>query len=158
MDDYFDLGAFHMPITTTSEEAQTWFDRGLAWCYGFNHEEALLCFRKALEHDPDCTMAHWGVAYASGPNYNKLWVDFGDAEREECLARARAAGQQGPGVCEPVRAMSRRDLPRRSWRGFPMIRQMTGRLGTMPMRRPCERSIARTRTIRMSVRSSPMPS
>ena len=94
MDDYFDLGAFHMPVTTTSEEAQTWFDRGLAWCYGFNHEEALLCFRKALEHDPDCTMAHWGVAFASGPNYNKPWVDFGDAEREECLARARAASQK----------------------------------------------------------------
>ena len=89
MDDYFDLGAFHMPITTTSRQAQTWFDRGLAWCYGFNHEEAIHCFRQALEHDPDCAMAHWGVAFASGPNYNKLWVDFGDAEREECLAVAR---------------------------------------------------------------------
>ena len=31
------------------------------------------CFQKALEHDPDCAMAHWGVAYASGPNYNVPW-------------------------------------------------------------------------------------
>ncbi len=92
--DYFDLGTFHMPVTTTSPQAQTWFDRGLAWCYGFNHEEALHCFRQALEHDPACAMAHWGIAFASGPNYNKLWGDFGDAEREECLGLARRESRE----------------------------------------------------------------
>ncbi len=89
MDDYFDLGGYHCPITTSSQEARTWFDRGLAWCYGFNHEEALHCFGKALEHDPGCAMAHWGVAFATGPNYNKLWVDFGEDERMVCMKRAR---------------------------------------------------------------------
>ena len=70
---YYDLGKFGRRITTTSPEAQLWFDRGLTWVYAFNHEEAVKCFQKALEHDPDCAMAHWGVAYASGPNYNVPW-------------------------------------------------------------------------------------
>ncbi len=94
MDDYFDLGGLHCPITTSSAQAQVWFDRGLAWCYGFNHEEAVLCFEHALEHDPDCAMAHWGVAFAIGPNYNKLWVDFGDEERAACLKRAREESRE----------------------------------------------------------------
>ncbi len=71
MDDYYDLGAYKRTVTTSSPEAQTWFDRGLTWLYAFNHAEAIKCFQKALEHDPDCAMAHWGVAYAAGPNYNR---------------------------------------------------------------------------------------
>ncbi|MBL6614970.1 MAG: tetratricopeptide repeat protein [Reyranella sp.] len=70
---YYDLGKFGRKITTSSPEAQTWFDRGLTWVYAFNHEESVKCFQKALEHDPDCAMAHWGVAYAAGPNYNVPW-------------------------------------------------------------------------------------
>ena len=69
--DYFDLGDHHRPVTTTSADAQTWFDRGLAWTYGFHHEEAQRCFERAVEADPECAMAHWGIAYVVGPNYNK---------------------------------------------------------------------------------------
>ena len=58
----FDLGTLSFPVTTRSDEAQRWFDRGLAWCYAFAHEEAVRCFRRAAEHDPDCAMAWWGVA------------------------------------------------------------------------------------------------
>ena len=71
--DYFDLGPFSRTITTHAPAAQVWFDRGLNWVYGFNHMEAIACFRKALEYDADCAMAHWGVAYAAGPNYNLPW-------------------------------------------------------------------------------------
>ena len=45
---YFDLGKGHREITTVSEEAQRWFDRGLTWIYGFNHDEAIICFNKAI--------------------------------------------------------------------------------------------------------------
>jgi tetratricopeptide (TPR) repeat protein len=72
----YDLGRYHRGITTSSAEAQLWFDRGLVWCYGYNHEEAVRCFRKAAKADPDCAMAHWGIAYAAGPNYNKQWKAF----------------------------------------------------------------------------------
>ncbi|TDD34756.1 tetratricopeptide repeat protein [Actinomadura sp. KC06] len=91
MDDYFELGSHTFPVTTVSPEAQIWFDRGLVWRYAFNHEEALLCFEKAVEHDPACAMAHWGIAYALGPYYNKPWDDFTAEEAAESLANAREA-------------------------------------------------------------------
>ena len=91
MGDYYNLGNYSRSISTTSPEAQTWFDRGLVWNYAYHHEEAVECFRKALEYDPACVMAYWGIAYAIGPNYNKQWGDFDDDEKETCLADAHLA-------------------------------------------------------------------
>jgi len=91
MSDYYDLGVYERQITTRSSDAQLWFTRGLNWCYGFNHEEAIVCFEKALEQDPDCAMAHWGIAYAIGPNYNKPWEAFDDDDKQSSLQRALAA-------------------------------------------------------------------
>jgi len=89
--DYFDLGDHRRRVTTTSSEAQTWFDRGLAWTYGFHHEEARACFERAIEADPDCAMAHWGVAYVVGPNYNNAWDAFDPVSLAQSLTTARAA-------------------------------------------------------------------
>ncbi len=89
--DYFDLGTYSRPISTTSEDAQVWFDRGLAWTYAYNHEEAIECFRKALACDPGCAMAHWGIAYCIGPNYNKPWNTFEEDEKPDCIAVARSS-------------------------------------------------------------------
>lgn len=83
--DHFDLGAHTRMVSTTSPDAQRWFDLGLNWCFGFNQEEGAKCFRKALEADPDCVMAHWGVVYASGPFYNLAWRDFGEEEAKASL-------------------------------------------------------------------------
>ena len=80
--DRFDLGAHTRKIRTKSAEAQRWFDLGLNWCFGFNQEEGVKCFHKALEFDPQCVMAHWGIAYGSGPFYNLMWRDFGKAEAD----------------------------------------------------------------------------
>ena len=66
MSDYYDLGTNSRLVTTNSAEAQVWFDRGLLWCYAFNHEEAVRCFRKAAEYDQDCAMAYWGIAMPPG--------------------------------------------------------------------------------------------
>ena len=84
----FDLGTYSRPITNSSPDAQLWFDRGLIWTFGFNHDEAVFCFRQAVEADPDCAMAHWGIAYAIGPNYNKPWEAFGRKEVASALATA----------------------------------------------------------------------
>ena len=89
--EYYDLGRHSRPVTTSSPQAQTWFDRGLVWTYGFNHEEAVYCFEQALRHDPDCAMAHWGVGYALGPNYNKPWEAFDEADLRSTLEHAHAA-------------------------------------------------------------------
>ena len=89
--DYYDLGSYGRKVTTSSPTAQLWFDRGLVWTYAYNHEEAVVCFQRAVDADPDCAMAHWGIAYGIGPNYNKQWADFEDHEKSDSLAQARTA-------------------------------------------------------------------
>jgi tetratricopeptide (TPR) repeat protein len=79
------LGGAHHAVTTQKPEAQRFFDQGLALIYGFNHDEALLSFRRAAEIDPYCPMAFWGVALAVGPNYNDPEPDL---ERERTAADA----------------------------------------------------------------------
>jgi tetratricopeptide (TPR) repeat protein len=91
---YYDLGRHGRRITTQSADAQAWFDRGLTWCYGYNHEEAVRCFRKAAELDPACAMAHWGISYAAGPNYNKQWKAFDPADLQRSLETAYDAARR----------------------------------------------------------------
>jgi tetratricopeptide (TPR) repeat protein len=83
----FDLGTYRRAVSTRSPAAQRWFDTGLNWCYGFNREEAIRCFEKALSFDPGCAMAHWGIAYAAGPFYNLTWREHGAAESEKAARR-----------------------------------------------------------------------
>ncbi|GJM24323.1 MAG: hypothetical protein DHS20C16_07380 [Phycisphaerae bacterium] len=64
------LGSHTRVVTTTSPEAQTYFNQGLNWMYAFNHDEAIRSFKKAAELDPTCAMAWWGISYCEGPNYN----------------------------------------------------------------------------------------
>ena len=80
----------HHVITPT---AQLWFDRGLNWLFGFNHSEAIKCFQKALIHDGECAMAHWGISYASGPNYNLPWVRYDPLGRQMALSASYDAMQ-----------------------------------------------------------------
>lgn len=89
--DYFDLGHYSRAITTNSPSSQLWFDRGLIWIYAYNHEEAIACFEKALKDDPECAMAHWGIAYAIGPNYNKPWEAFEEEEKPDAVGGAKNA-------------------------------------------------------------------
>lgn len=81
--DHFNLGTHTKMISTSSSEAQRWFNIGLNWCFGFNHEEGVRCFLQALKFDPDCVMAHWGAAYGAGPFYNNVWRQFSPNEADE---------------------------------------------------------------------------
>ncbi|MCW5747214.1 MAG: tetratricopeptide repeat protein [Alphaproteobacteria bacterium] len=111
---YYDLGAYTRPITTKSAEAQVWFDRGLNWVFGFNHAEAIKCFGKALEHDPRCAMAQWGIAYAAGPNYNLPWHLYDPAGKAQALAAAYDAMQAALALADgatPVEQALIRALP-----------------------------------------------
>ncbi|OAA79202.1 Tetratricopeptide-like helical [Akanthomyces lecanii RCEF 1005] len=92
--EYYDLGTHSRSVTTASKDAQTWFDRGLVWSYGFNHEEAAKCFEHAIAADPDCAMAYWGLAYALGPNYNKPWEAFEEGERKSATQCTHEAVEQ----------------------------------------------------------------
>jgi tetratricopeptide (TPR) repeat protein len=87
---YFDLGSYDRRVETVAPQAQIWFNRGLVWAYAFNHEEAVRCFERALQHDPDLAIARWGIAYSVGPNYNKAWEAFDPVDLTASLSRARA--------------------------------------------------------------------
>ena len=50
---YDNLGNYHFAITTTSPEAQKYFDQGLTLSYAFNHAEAIRAFRQAAALDPE---------------------------------------------------------------------------------------------------------
>ncbi|MEM0988307.1 MAG: hypothetical protein AAGK00_05460 [Pseudomonadota bacterium] len=91
--DYFDLGTHSRPVTTSSDDAQTWFDRGLNWLFCFNHGEAAACFQRAIDADHKCAMAHWGLSYALGPNYNLPWHRYDEKGRAKALAAAYDALQ-----------------------------------------------------------------
>jgi hypothetical protein len=73
------LGNLHHEVTTSSMEAQQFFDQGLTLIYAFNHEEAIRSFKRAAELDPKMAMAYWGIGYALGPNINSAI----DVEREK---------------------------------------------------------------------------
>ena len=91
--EYFDLGPYCRKVTTSSDGAQLWFDRGLNWLFGFNHGEAVKCFKKAIEHDEGCAMAYWGISYASGPNYNLPWHLYDPKGKQRALEAAYDAMQ-----------------------------------------------------------------
>jgi len=114
--EYYDLGPYTRKITAAVPEAQLWFDRGLNWLYGFNHAEAIACFKKALEHDPDCAMAYWGISYAAGPNYNLPWHLYDPAGKAAAVAAAYDALQSALARAErasPVEQALIRALPAR---------------------------------------------
>ncbi len=109
MDYPYDLGSYSRKVTTASADAQRWFDRGLNWCFGYHHEEAIACFEKALQADPNCAMAHWGVAYAAGPNYNFPWELSGPrgARPRRCSCCAHDACRAGVALIGGVTAAER---------------------------------------------------
>jgi hypothetical protein len=102
MSDYFDLGSYARPVTTASDPARVWVQRGLLWAYAFNHEEAVACFEQAISADPQCALAYWGVAYALGPNYNKPWETFEPAEAVSVTARTHAAAAAAHRLADQV--------------------------------------------------------
>jgi tetratricopeptide (TPR) repeat protein len=91
---YDGLGSYSRQVTTGSPEAQRYFDQGLAFLHGFNHRAAIRAFQQAAELDPNCAMAHWGVALSCGPHINFIAVPPPAAElawKELNFARKNAA-------------------------------------------------------------------
>ncbi len=104
---YFDVGTYARPVTAANDGARQWFNRGLVWCYGFAHEEAIRCFERAIDADPGCAMAHWGIAYAAGPYYNKQWVKFDEVDLAKTVARTYEASRQALALKDGASAVER---------------------------------------------------
>jgi len=118
-----DLGDYHFPITTSSEEAQVYFDQGIALLYGFNHDEAARYFRRAAELDPEAPMPYWGLALAIGPNYNDTAVDEARAQATyDAVRNAQARAARGtPREQAYIAAIARRYAspdPNSEWLAF----------------------------------------
>src|SRR5947207_11664611 len=91
---YDGVGSYSRKVTTNAAEAQRYFDQGLGFLQGFNHRAAIRAFQQAAELDPECAMAHWGVALACGPHINSIAVPPPVAElawKELELAQKNAA-------------------------------------------------------------------
>jgi tetratricopeptide (TPR) repeat protein len=106
---YDSLGSYSYRITTTSPDAQRWFDQGLRLVYAFNHGEAQKAFREAARQDPRCAMCYWGIAIAEGSNYNSPT----DADREKQALAAIERAQQVAAAATPreqamIRALAMR--------------------------------------------------
>ncbi len=50
--------------------AQKYFTRGVALLHSFTYEESAEAFRGAAAQDPQCAMAHWGLAMTE---YHQMW-------------------------------------------------------------------------------------
>ncbi|MBX3744592.1 MAG: hypothetical protein KF833_04730 [Verrucomicrobiae bacterium] len=106
------LGRHHHPITTRSPLAQRYFNQGMVLLYGFNHAEAIRSFQAVAELDPACAMAHWGIAYAHGPNINRP-MEPGDVPQAwNALQKAQElAPQAGPREQAYIAALAERYRP-----------------------------------------------
>lgn len=97
------LGKHTRPVATAKPEAQRYFDQGMAFMFAFNHDEATRAFRHAAEIDPDCAMAYWGAALASGINYNN--PNFPPEKVKAAVEAVKTAGEKSKAESEANRAL-----------------------------------------------------
>ena len=64
------LGTFTRPISSSSKEAQAFFDQGFQMMYAFAKPEAVRSFRESWKRDPNCAICYWGEAWAWGSYLN----------------------------------------------------------------------------------------
>ena len=89
-------GLCRFPVTTTSAEAQQFFDQGVVQLHGFWFLEAERSFRQVLKLDPDCAMAWWGMAMANveNPKRAKMLMADGMAKKRDHLTPRENAWMQ----------------------------------------------------------------
>src|SRR5687768_6713543 len=80
------------PVSTSSSEAQKFFDQGVGQLHGFWYFEAERSFRQVAALDTNCAMALWGMAMANTSNekrakgfIEKAVKMTNDLSRRECL-------------------------------------------------------------------------
>ena len=77
-----DIGSVHQKVTTSSSEAQAFYDQGLTLLHHYAFIDAARSFRQELRSDPDCAMCWMGLARAEQ-----------GLERREATAAAIAQAQ-----------------------------------------------------------------
>jgi len=82
------VGTVHFP-TSCSPSVQKEFERGVALLHSFAFETAETTFRQVVKDDPQCAMAHWGIAKTywrwGGSNAAKLKLAWNEVQTAESL-------------------------------------------------------------------------
>lgn len=103
------MGSHRRAVTTSSPDAQRYFDQGLTFAYAFNHDEAIRSFEEAARLDPDCAMAWWGVSLCHGPHINNPAMTPERSQAAwDALVKARAAKSVSPVERELIAALGSR--------------------------------------------------
>lgn len=79
------IGRAHDVVSTTSNDAQAYYDQGLAYLHGFVWIEAARSFNQALRIDPRLAVAHTGLSIAY-TELNQLNAARSELERARALA------------------------------------------------------------------------
>jgi tetratricopeptide (TPR) repeat protein len=90
------VGALHDPVTTSSPEAQSFYDQGFAYLHSFVWIEAARSFHQALRLDPKLAMAYVGLSDA--------YIGLADP------AAARASIEKAQSLAEAVTEPERRKI------------------------------------------------
>lgn len=64
------MGDFHFEISSSSVEAQEYFDQGFQLMYAFDKNDAARSFQASHIADPDCAICYWGEAWVWGSYLN----------------------------------------------------------------------------------------
>jgi tetratricopeptide (TPR) repeat protein len=108
------LGPYTRTVTTSSPQAQKYFDQGLAFLYGYNYDEAIRSFEAAAASDPNCPMAFWGIAMANGAKVSdaKAFAARGFAAWKAAKESQDLADRASPVEQALIRAVNKRyDFP-----------------------------------------------
>jgi tetratricopeptide (TPR) repeat protein len=68
-----DLGDVNFSVSCNDKSREA-FNLAISLLHSFEYEEAEKAFVKAIEADPQCVMAYWGVAMS---NFHSLWLQAG---------------------------------------------------------------------------------
>src|SRR5690349_13700501 len=93
------MGTVHLAITTTSPDAQQFFDQGLAQMHSFWAREAERSFLQAAALDPSAPMPQWGVAMVAAGDWRPrfqidLLAQVLGPQVPPATSRARAAAEK----------------------------------------------------------------
>ncbi len=88
-------GVVHFPITTSSSEAQQFFDQGVAQMHSFWAVEAERSFLQAAQLDPAAPMPHWGIAMVAAGDYRPRFQLDRDAPLKPAGKKPDRYGAEG---------------------------------------------------------------
>jgi tetratricopeptide (TPR) repeat protein len=79
-------------VVSCSTESQRQFNRAVAWLHSFEYGESERAFNDIATRDPQCVMAHWGIAMSL---YHQLWSPPSPPELEMGARAMQKAKQIG---------------------------------------------------------------